>query len=456
MIEQVHNQMAFDFLQAEREAPWLADAFVAPAAFAAMSSGRSIVVFGPSGSGKSALRLRLGAAAREAGHLTVEWQPALPQAPLSGSLAMRHWFTQLLESAMEQLLAQIGRDPAPLAAAPPWVRATVQWFIHHYLVAMAGAPELLVSRLAEKATPDGAALIEQLVGSEPVGLFRDGTPEPKLVGALAESLMRLGYDGIWMLVDGLERLVEQDAAQAAEALKAILSTLGLFEDSRFSVKLFAPPELEGPIMASGGVARRRLDTHSLRWTPEQLLQIVGRRISLLIGKPAFQIEELYPAAEVQAWLGRYGGLVPRGWLEMARPMAVAYLAQGARQPFTTEAWEQLWNTRPPPLRVDIAGNRVFLGYSEILDIPPGAQKLLSYLYRHRGRVCSRGELYYRAFLGHEREPGLDDAAYSAPAEWEGLLNTNLYRLRQAIELDPSRPIYVVSRRGKGVLLDHAT
>ncbi|MBK8050173.1 MAG: hypothetical protein IPK16_25560 [Anaerolineales bacterium] len=67
---------AFAQLQADREQPWLAHVFVAPANFSAIVAGRSVLVLGSSGAGKTAIRLQLehlahGADSEPAGWLLV-------------------------------------------------------------------------------------------------------------------------------------------------------------------------------------------------------------------------------------------------------------------------------------------------------------------------------------------------------------------------------------------------
>lgn len=449
---------ALQSLQAEHEEGWLAEAYVPPAEMATLAGTRSVVVFGESGAGKSALRLALAGPALEAGHLLVEWRPTLHDPDPSAGLPVRGWFAQLLDAALHALLLKLGAEPGRLKKLTPWVRTTLHWFVHTALLDMAADRELLRSRLTEGMAAPGAKAVSALLSGAPAEIFRPGTPEAKLIAAFADMLARLGFAGMWLVVDDLEWLLEEDAARARELLRGVLSTLGMFEAPKFAIKLLAPPGFEGVVMESGAVARRRLDVHRLRWSAEQLTAIVERRVAILLGREAFRLGDLYDSAEMRAWLDRYGGALPRGWLETARPAVELYQRLGAERALTRGEWEQLWRDHPPPLRVDLGAERVFLGYREVLDLPAGAQKLLNYLYRHRhrDRICTREELYYSALLEARRIPqSADDESYSPPKEWEGMLNTTLYRLRKAVEFDPDRPLYIVTRRGKGVVLENA-
>lgn len=448
---------ALDYLQAEHEAAWLGNAYVAPADMAALCGMRSVAVFGESGAGKSALRLALAGPALRAGYLLVEWSPTLHSPALSADLPVRSWFAQLLDAALSTLLRQLGQEPDRLVGLAPWVYATLRWFVHTALLDMAADRELLLSRMTEGLSPRGATALGELLSGTAAPIFRPGTPETKLLAAFADMLPRLGFAAMWVVIDDLEWLLEEDAGRANELLRGLLSTQGLFEAPHFAAKLLTPPAFEAVIMASGAVVRRRLDVHRLRWSEDQLAAIVERRVAALLGRPAFMLQDLYEPEQARAWFERFGAALPRGWLETARPAVELYQRLGGQRPLNSAEWEQLWRAHPPLLRVDLSAQRVFIGYREVLELSAGAQKLLNYLYRHRhrDRLCSREELYYCALLDAERIPqSADDAAYSAPKDWEGMLNTTLYRLRKAIEFEPERPLYVVARRGKGVVLEN--
>jgi DNA-binding response OmpR family regulator len=103
----------------------------------------------------------------------------------------------------------------------------------------------------------------------------------------------------------------------------------------------------------------------------------------------------------------------------------------------------------------MATNRVFLGHGEIADIQPGSYKILSYLYEQRPRLCTRSELFYKAYRGLSYEPNThDDPGWESTKDWGSLIDTLLWRLRKTLEPDPSNPRYIISKRGQGVWLDN--
>jgi len=57
--------------------------------------------------------------------------------------------------------------------------------------------------------------------------------------------------------------------------------------------------------------------------------------------------------------------------------------------------------------------------------------------------------YIEAWIGYPRPA---DPDYEPPKRYLGLIDTNLWRLRKAIEPDPKNPILLITRRGLGVTL----
>jgi hypothetical protein len=447
---------AFDRLQAEHEGGWLADVFIRPPDFDAIAGMRSVIIFGESGAGKTALRLALarqgirpdGAPVR----LVVLWQPELSLLEPSGGHVIQEFLKQALDACALALMRHLGRWPDVCMAAPPWVRDTVGWFVHQYLI---GDHAYHLSRMEDEATPQGWQILQELIGSPPRPILPKGAPTPRVIATLATAIHRLGLDSIWVVVDGLEPWVSADVEPLAQAIKALLSTLALFEDPGFAMKLLVPVTIETMLLASGGIMRRRLDVYRLAWEDEQLQAIVERRLALATGRAAFRLVDLCAAPQLIDWLKTYGGGSPRGWLELVGQLAETYIARGMDRPLSMEEWVETYRRHPPRLHMDLATDRIFIGYAEIDDLQPGSYRLIRYLYEQRPRMCSRSELYYRAHLGLDQEPrARDDKGWEEPTAWSGTIDTLLWRLRQRIEPDPKRPLYIYSDRGRGVRLKH--
>jgi hypothetical protein len=214
----------------------------------------------------------------------------------------------------------------------------------------------------------------------------------------------------------------------------------------------APLRLRNLVSASTGLGRRRFDIFELEWTKEMLHSLCERRLALACGREDFRLEFLSEGLELVAWLEKYGGTSPRGWLDFLRAFLDAYLSQAVQHPLTSATTLDIHQRFPPRLRMDAAGECVFLGYHPIRDISASSVAILRYLYQHPARSCSKEELYYRGLRGLGKEPrAIGDPGREDPKTVEGIMDTALWRLRQSVEPEPKKPIYIVSTRGKGVI-----
>lgn len=447
------GRQVFDRLRSEYETGWLSNVYVKPSSYAAMSGMRSIVVFGAEGSGKTALALTLVQEALQqdaAAPLVIDWQPAFPDLSQPQDALVHAFFNQAMAASALALCRHIGQAPDRLKAAPRWVQTTAAWFVHRYLVDL----DYTLSRLEEEVTPEGMTLLEQIAGQAPANVLSDQATIAQLLAELVRCLQRLGRGGVWVMIAGLDAWVQANESATVRVFKALLSTLALFEEPGFSIKLFAPAQIKAPLLASSGVMRRRLDDFVLDWSSVQLNEMVYRRLgaALLGAGQHVSLQDLCLSPETVQWVEKYGGNSPRGWLELSGKVLDEFLSCGGQQPLTEEQCTALLQRNPPRLRLDLTGDLVFLGYSPVTNIQPAAYRLLKYLYTHPSRRCTRQELYYRGYRGLDHEPRHStDAGYEVPAAWGGTLETTLSRLRQAIEPDPDEPVYLVTERGKGFL-----
>ena len=205
-----------------------------------------------------------------------------------------------------------------------WVQETVIWFVHEYL---RGDRTLYLSRLEEEGTAADIALLRDLIAREPRPVLEPDAPEARVIAELADAIKRLGLAGVWIMVDGLEPWVEAGAGALAQMLNALLSTLALFEEPGFVMKIIAPTAVEAVIGRSGGIDRRRLDVYRLESSAEQLIAIVERRLAAACGRAVFRLDDRVTLADLVAWLKRCGGHSPHAWLKLIRPLADFYFAR---------------------------------------------------------------------------------------------------------------------------------
>lgn len=75
-------------------------------------------------------------------------------------------------------------------------------------------------------------------------------------------------------------------------------------------------------------------------------------------------------------------------------------------------------------------------------------KYLTFYMENKGKIISKDQLYKinnPNFSSDRNSPG-----HMSPVEYEGLIDTMLWRLRNKIEPDPREPIFIKTVRGRGV------
>jgi hypothetical protein len=446
---------AFGSLRAEDE-PWLGACFVPPPEFERITGDNSVIVFGDPGSGKTALYRQLQARSQPAGsrslRLVADWQPAPLSPTARPDLAwVKRQAMQILAACAVALARHLASSPTDYTNSSEWVQGRLIWFIRRFIL---GDPALRLGPLTEGSS-EGAALIRAiLTASVRDVLYEDASPR-EVINELLGALNGLGLGGLWVMTDGLEGWMEGDPGALTQELRAFLSTLELFEHAALAYKVFLPSHLKPDLSRAIGPARRRLDQYNLEWNVSLLEQVVERRTALAIEKGKLRLTDLCSAPDLLPWLEKVGGTSPREWLDQVQPLVKYYLSQHQVQAIDEGTWKQLRLRHPPRLYLDDAARRVIVGGREVSleDLPAKAFDMLRYLYQHGGKVVSKAELYFLAYRELKQIPrSQSDKDYEPPKDYEGVVDTNLWRLRKAIEPDPSNPVLLVTKRGYGVVL----
>jgi len=452
------NDQLFDRLQAEHEAAWLMLVFVRPDNFPMLVGDRSVVVYGESGCGKTALRL---AVAAEDGlsthpHLIVNWSPWLQ--PADDSVQQTNdLLRQVMDECAVALTRYLCQKPARYMALPPELQAGVHWFIHKHIRGDLRF-RLAALKLDSQHDPQALAFMAQVMQANVPELLPASASLHQVIGYLMQVLKHLSLAGLWVMVDDLEAWLESAPATLGESLSGLLSCLGLLERNGFAFKIFVPVDLKPAIDRSSGVARYRVQVYTIAWNRAQLAEIVRRRLALAFSDPGFHLDRIYPQERFIAWLHRVGDLNPRAWLDLSYEVTRAWMAQDRRQQLDPRQWERCIESiaprQPllPKLHVDVNNRRVFVGATEVEKLTGNPFKVLCYLYENRHRVCSREELYYRVIRGYDRVPSKGEKLWEAPDEWKNNLDNVIYKLKQKIERDPRDPVFIVNERGKGYVL----
>jgi hypothetical protein len=461
---------AFTPLQAEREQEWLHDAFVPPPRFAEMADELSIVVFGESGSGKTALRLAIQRAftppEKPDGHLLINWSPPPPGSDAVSSEQAEVYMGHLFDACAQALLLYIGQNPQRYREVKPWAQESMRDFVHHFLKIDL---EYAIRRIEEDCIPEGFDLLwQQMPCSSEYRVFTSEMPLPNIINEFSLMLTKLWLKGAWILVDQVESYLDVHQQKVEASLLSILSSLALFEERGFVLKLMLPLELRTIVNQSTVITRRRVETFNLDWrtkdNEKNLVELVKKRLALAAGKSTFDLNDLTKnPSRLLDWLKRFG-CSPRGWLALTRPVYVAWAQK--RQPLSDKALVEVLRNNPPRLKLDIEQSRVYLGEGEVKGLEPGAYRVLEYLYKNRGRVCTRDEIYYYAMEEQDHAPIKGQLGYKHPVVWQGALNTILWRLRNKLRgeheenkdgeenSDAALPEYIITLRKRGIQLDN--
>jgi DNA-binding response OmpR family regulator len=445
---------AFSILRAEEE-EWLAECYVAPFDFDRLANDRSLIIFGGIGAGKTALYEMMKRRNVTDGfpqRLLIDWRPSAPVATTSGTTAsVKEQLDHILELCARELAAYVVQFPERYRAAPDWAQHRVVWFLHKLL---GNVPALRLGPLLATPAP-GADLLQSLLSTAPEPVLHDHAPPETILDELCLALEPLGLHGVWIMADDIERLAQIDEKVLLENLLALLATLPLFERSTFAFKLFVPSRLEGEVSKASGLMRRRIDAVHLRWSTAELRAIVEKRLRVVSDAHLCRLEDLCNARKLPEWLESAGGESPRHWLDQVQPLVKYYLMNRPDRPIDEKQWRKLIFDHPPQLYLFPSRRMVVVGGREITldEVPAKAIDMLAYLYEHGNQIVPKEDLYFRAYLGRDHAPRIPaDPGYEARDEYEGVVDTNIWRLRKVIEPEPKMPVLIETKRGLGLRL----
>lgn len=436
---------AFGPLRAEGE-PWLPAVYVAPGNLSGLVAPRSFVVVGERGSGKSALLAWLSTETAMHQLLPVSWQwdpLAWPGATISQ--AQIKLLSGLLFQITRTLFLAIGCDndrwQTLLPTARRWLgRLFVRYLLpdDSWLITIPPALQAIAqARLAESQTNPSPGVPETL------------SPIAEL-GYLIPLLEQVGYHGLVVLLEDIGPWVQLDQS-LEELFRDFLSMLALFDVRGLCFKIVADTALLDLVRTSPVIARRRAELVRLQWPSQALETIAIRRLQSVFG-PAATLDTVYSKPALIGWLTAVGGPTPRGWLEALAPL-VGQVCQiraqeGALRALKPQEWHDIRRQNLPALTYDETTGTVTIGWRQV-TLSAGEEALFRYLFERRGQVCPRRELY-RAYM--QKIYGPEAPMEEHPGEYRGMLDTALYRLREAIEPDPKDPLLLVTVRDRGLSL----
>ncbi len=436
----------FGNLKAEQE-PWLLEAFVPSINQSEYQGEHPFVLYGRPGSGKTALRLFLQQQA-PANVLTVPWIPEPISLALAGTPLMQAAMRQAIQALLEWLITK-GQMAARLPHPPVWAGAALAWYLRRYLPAEAGF--YIESREAD-LTPQELDWYRAILGQPEIATLKDDASLSDQLRMLMRVLNLAQYQSVWWMVDGLEKWSLQSETYLSAMMEALLSTLSVFDFPRYAFKLFASDAHREIIHPTVAVNRHRILEFDLRWNPELLTDLLEKRLALAFHQSGFQLADFSPSPEFPAWLQRSAGENPRDWLALVSPLVETFQSQ--KQPLSPDNWGHTGQPRQELslLRLIVERKEIKIGDATISLASEDGFKLLLYLYQRPGKICSLEEIYFCALQGLERIPRKQDKEWVHKTVWRPALDTTIYRLRQKIEPQSSKPVYLVTHPRKGLEL----
>lgn len=444
----------FARLRAEDESDWLDACFVEPIGFEQMIGPRSAIIFGSPGSGKTALYASIKkTCALPTGKikiLPVDWKPrSLP----TGTEGDIDWVNEQMKFMLDTCAVKVVETMTDyleeLDASPEWVKVRLSWFLQHNLQ---GNPLLRLGPVLDMDPKNKG--IKKLFEANVDGLFYTPPSLEQVVNELIISLGHFGINAIWILADDVQDWLLADSPSLERSLFSFFSMLSVFENTKLSFKFILPKRLEIAIAQATGLVRRRVDKYYLTWNDALIKPMVEKRLAYVLGGDSFSISKLCKDVHFEEWLTHFGGDSPREWLDLVAPYVKYYLENDLNKPIDKDISKSIQLKSPLRFYLDekeflvrIAGCAI-----PINDLPPKVFKLLLFLYKHAGEIVTKEKLYYQAYLGLDVIPSRGDKSYDEATSYIGLIDTSIYRLRQAIEPDPANPFILQTERGYGVKL----
>ena len=225
--------------------------------------------------------------------------------------AYRH-VAEILCCAARAVATLLIDDPERLdAVQDPYARRLIHSLLTNHLFAP-HLVEQLKATLEEKVpSPDGKPS-NLLSGRSPGDIMRD----------VVTIVQALGFDELYLLVDGLNNLPETRNLDVAEALLRHLVNDSAFLDvPHLRVKLFLPDRWEPLVADCEGVRSGRIHLLRLQWDGESLLEMLRMRLQVagVESLNRLAVEEIYPS-ELDKALAREAEGSPRRLIELGKAL----------------------------------------------------------------------------------------------------------------------------------------
>lgn len=426
------------------EEPWLSNVIVDNHYLELLTSNLSAIVYGPIGSGKTALRLALNQSAPK-NVMVVSWTP---DPFISGEVgfelsqiiiqqAMKTWVETIITSAT---LPVRMKDPMD------WVKASLGWFLRQYLPY---DPLLYIQTLEAEFTKETITWFTELLAHGHFEIIKSTASWADQARMLLQTLKPAGFQSVWWSVD-LRPWTETIDQRLSSILQTLFSTLAFFNIPEISFRFFVPEAFKHTLKDTAGLERHRVRKIDLVWTTAQLKLLIERRLAFGLQVENFSLEELCNDPEFERFIQVYGGLNPRAWLTLLEKFVVAYQVMG--KSLDSEDWLAIYRSDPPRLRIDLEKNNVRVGEQEP-TLSESEFKIIRFLLERSPTPSKMEEIYYLGLESHREVPSPRDERFVHSTIWRPSVDAHLYRIRKKIEWDHENPIYLTNKARIGYFLN---
>ncbi|NNJ10298.1 winged helix-turn-helix domain-containing protein [Chloroflexales bacterium ZM16-3] len=449
----------FALKQADDEGEQLNEYFVAHPSYSAIIDStiyRSSVLHAPRGSGKSSMRRMFEQHCRrdtvDPRPLVVsltDWMPitAHHRGVTTTIISPETHFSELAKRVVVAL-AQVEHIPQRYTSLSPDLHGLIAWLCFTY-------GDYLIP--AERRRLAGYGWLPEGSDVSPYAINR--IPVARRVQLLADLVVALGFPGCYVLVDGVDEVLDTagDWAAGANLIEALLANLAIIEAHQIAFKFFLPSEVVHEIQGRGRLRSDRIQVLAVRWSDELLRELLSRRLQAFSNGLITRLAQRNAPGNVEdtdSLIVQAAGGSPRALLNLSEALfqtcadhpdehtmlimsahlsaAITSHTMLSPQPQPAQvAAVPAEQTEVPPLCImpdgEIRfGTRLFERWTQIT---PLQRRFLDYLFANRHRLCSHKEVIEHVWAA-EKKPADEDS-----------LRKLVDRLTRILEPDPKNPQY---------------
>jgi len=447
---------------------------------------QTTVVLAPRGGGKSALRVMLASQCRptdpDSEILAVPYtQFDLVIAGVQNDfqkITAAHHLRQVLKRSTEALWLTLLQDADMAAAFAPEAQSRFRWFCRQYNrnLLSAGAVKKNLESLLDspldvpwpdflRAVKGGnladlltgqewrsdprKRLIVEVVGAEPAPLAPHSFSPAELWEAWVSLVLEAGLRAVYVLVDRVDETAwtADNVRTAVDLIVPLMANLPLMETPHSAFKFFLPRYMQSELQSRRAVRQDRLLFRKIAWNERLLSDLLQERLLAYSDGLRRSLAPLCAGTlglRVDDDLVRYADRSPRRLLRLGNHLFLAHCSRPTKGvQLTQEDWDRalaaFQQEYIPSLRLDEYRQKVYVGEREVA-LTGLEYRFLLCLYENGG-WCDKEKLAVQVWNAEE---GVTDQAISRVAR----------RIREKIEPDPGRPIYLITERGSGFWLRH--